>query len=90
VTDPALITQYRLSDPNPFFTVLLTKPYRNQVVISPHVYGPSVTNNYNYITGQGLYGRLTNSFGYLTKQVGSMTVQAQGQRASLYVLELCI
>jgi hypothetical protein len=41
-----------------------------QVVISPHVYGPSVTNNYNYITGQGLYGRLTNSFGYLTKQVG--------------------
>ena len=26
-------------DPNPFFKSLFSKPYLNQVVISPHVYG---------------------------------------------------
>jgi len=36
-TDPALLSQYGLSDPNPFFTALMAKPYRNRVVLSPHV-----------------------------------------------------
>ena len=31
VTDYNLINQYGLSDPNPFFQTLLTKPYRNKV-----------------------------------------------------------
>jgi hypothetical protein len=35
VTDPALITQYKLSNANPFFTTLLTKPYRDQVGAGP-------------------------------------------------------
>lgn len=43
VTNRQFIQQYRLSDPNPFFQTLLTKPYLNQVGISPHVYPPSVT-----------------------------------------------
>lgn len=43
VTDTSLIRQYGLSDPNSFFRTLLTKPYLNNVGISPHVYPPSVT-----------------------------------------------
>ncbi|MDP1880662.1 MAG: cellulase family glycosylhydrolase [Parachlamydiaceae bacterium] len=67
-TDPALISQYGLSDPNPFFKELVKKPYANQVVISPHIYPPSVTYaNKNY-SGAGLANRLTSSFGYLTQQ----------------------
>ena len=31
------------TDPNPFFKALLRKSYRRSVVISPHVYGPSVS-----------------------------------------------
>ncbi len=42
-TDTTLIQQYGLSDPNTFFQTLLTKPYLNNVGISPHVYPPSVT-----------------------------------------------
>ena len=44
VTDGALIQQYGLSDPRgTFFDPLRSKPYLNNVGISPHVYPPSVT-----------------------------------------------
>ena len=45
VTDAALIQQYSLSDPRPFFDAVLQRPYLNNVVISPHYYGPSVSQN---------------------------------------------
>jgi hypothetical protein len=45
VTDKALIQQRGLSDANPFFQALATKPYRNQVVLAPHLYGVSVTRS---------------------------------------------
>jgi aryl-phospho-beta-D-glucosidase BglC (GH1 family) len=67
-TDPQLIAQKGLSDPNPFFTKLIDKPYVNQVVISPHIYPPSVTHAGSDFSGADLAGRLTDSFGYLTKQ----------------------
>jgi hypothetical protein len=66
-TDPLLIAQNGLSDPKPFFDALLSRPYHNQVVISPHVYPPSVTHETQNFTGKGLYNRLSNSFGYLTQ-----------------------
>ena len=43
VTDAGLIAEYGLSDPRPFFNMLLTMPYLDNVVISPHYYGPSVS-----------------------------------------------
>ena len=43
VTDRTLIGQYGLSDPNSFFQTVLTKPYLNNVGVSPHIYPPSVT-----------------------------------------------
>lgn len=67
-TDPTLITQNGLSDPNPFFKALMTKPYLNQVVISPHVYPPSVTGASSNYAGPGLWNRLSESFGYLTQK----------------------
>ncbi len=32
-----------ISDANLFFTTLLSKPYLNNVVIAPHYYGPSIS-----------------------------------------------
>ena len=64
-TNPNLLGS--LSNPKSFFDTLLTKPYVNQVVISPHVYPPSVTGATQDYTGSGLYNRLTTSFGYLTQ-----------------------
>ena len=54
------------NDPNPFFRGLFSKAYLNQVVISPHVYGPGVTYASTNYFGSGLWNRLSNSFGYLT------------------------
>lgn len=68
VTDEKLIKKSGLSNPNPFFQVLLHKPYVDQVVISPHVYPPSVTNATQDYIGADLWNRMSSSFGYLTKQ----------------------
>lgn len=43
VTDDTVIAQYGLSDPKPFFNTVLTRPYANQVIISPHYYPPSIS-----------------------------------------------
>ena len=52
------INELGLSDPRPFFDALLKKPYVNRVILAPHVYPPSVTNNGNAATGTALYDRL--------------------------------
>ena len=39
-----MIQQKRISDPNPFFTQLLTKPYRRQVIVGVHIYPPSISS----------------------------------------------
>lgn len=66
-TDASVIQASGLSDPNSFFTQLAAKPYVNQVVLSPHIYPPSVTNATSNYSGSGLYNRLSTSFGTLTK-----------------------
>lgn len=43
VTDRTKIANYGLADANVFFGALLSKPYLNNVVISPHYYPPSVS-----------------------------------------------
>ncbi len=43
ITDETIIQQKGLSDPNPFFQTLLSKPYRRQVIAAVHVYGPTVS-----------------------------------------------
>lgn len=43
VTDPYLIQKFGLTDPKPFFNTLKTKSYKNNVVISPHYYPPSIS-----------------------------------------------
>mmetsp|Transcript_3804 Transcript_3804/g.10936 ORF Transcript_3804/g.10936 Transcript_3804/m.10936 type:complete len:758 (-) Transcript_3804:1267-3540(-) len=58
------------SDPNPFFRKLMTKPYRKNVIIAPHIYPPSITSQRNptLLSAPGLYNHLSNSFGYLNKK----------------------
>jgi hypothetical protein len=43
VTDKTLLAEHKLSDPNAFFSALVAKPYASRVVLSPHLYGPSLS-----------------------------------------------
>jgi len=45
--------------------ICLTCTYAVQVVISPHVYGPSISLTTNDDAGTALWTRLSQSFGYL-------------------------
>ena len=53
--DEKLVRERGLSDPNPFFRTLLTKPYLSQVVAGPHVYSPSVSQAQDSTQGPPLY-----------------------------------
>lgn len=58
------------SDANPFLKAALTAKWRKNVVLSPHIYPPSITKQaMSGASGVGLYDRLTRSFGAYTKQV---------------------
>ncbi|CAL5222764.1 g5176 [Coccomyxa viridis] len=71
VTDPGVIAQYGLTDPKPFFNTVLTRPYANQVVISPHYYPPSISGQTMNYTGVGLFYKMQTSFGSLTTGYGA-------------------
>ncbi|BDA45059.1 hypothetical protein COCOBI_06-5390 [Coccomyxa sp. Obi] len=43
VVDDRIIKEYGISDPKPFFDAVLTKPYRDLVVLAPHYYPPSIS-----------------------------------------------
>ncbi|DBA92448.1 TPA: hypothetical protein ACH3X1_002682 [Trebouxia sp. C0004] len=64
ITDQATIqSNPGMSNANGFFQGIMTSPYLRQVVLGPHVYGPSVTQTTANIQGTGLWNRLTVSFG---------------------------
>jgi hypothetical protein len=43
VTDNGLIAEFGLTDPKPILNQIQAAPYRDQVVISPHYYPPSIS-----------------------------------------------
>jgi hypothetical protein len=61
VTDKAVLQEKNLSDPNAFFSALVAKPYKNRVVLSPHLYGPSLSNN-TYNIGVPQWKTYSNSW----------------------------
>lgn len=69
-TDDATVSQ-GISNPKNLFTQLASKPYVNQIVVSPHMYGPDGTNNQGpdhsdqtraYADWSRLHGYLLNNF----------------------------
>jgi aryl-phospho-beta-D-glucosidase BglC (GH1 family) len=68
-TDAAVVKAGGVEDARPFFEAIVKKPYANNVVISPHIYPPSISthNEPEVVLAPGLFTRLDNSFGYLTK-----------------------
>jgi endoglucanase len=62
-TDPATVKAYGIDDASGFFERLASKPYKTRVVISPHIYGPTISNSVQL--GSDLSTRLEKSFGYL-------------------------
>ena len=69
-TDPAVVASGGVQSAQPFFNMVLSKPWAANAVISPHLYPPSVSTHreVDQVTGAGLFTRLSNSFGYLTKK----------------------
>lgn len=65
VSNPDIANQYGIMSAQPFFSALLKKPYVNQVIISPHMYGPSISLNNRAHKGEILFKRMDESFGYL-------------------------
>ena len=65
VTNASLVQKYAIDDASVFFERLSTKPYRNNLVISPHLYGPTISKNHVTSFGKDLHQRLESSFGYL-------------------------
>lgn len=68
VTDKSLIEEWGITDANPFFQALMERPYLNRVVISPHLYGPSVSHRKDFYKGPEWMESLDKSFGYLGKE----------------------
>ena len=69
-TDAAVVAAGHVDDARPFFEKMMTKPYVNNIVISPHIYPPSISthNEPEVVLAPGLFSRLDASFGYLTKR----------------------
>ncbi|CAL5222447.1 g4812 [Coccomyxa viridis] len=68
VTNKGVISQNGLSDPTAFLDRLSTMPFLNRVVLSPHMYGDSVTGGpASSKEGSDLYNRLSQSTGVLAK-----------------------
>jgi hypothetical protein len=44
-TDAAIVKAGGVDDARPFFETIMTKPYANNVVISPHIYPPSISTH---------------------------------------------
>ena len=61
------VKQLGIQDPRPFFDTLLTRPYKDRVILGPHVYPASVTFNEAGTTGSALFERLELSFGSKAK-----------------------
>lgn len=62
VVNQTIINKYGIDDPNWFFQALLKKPYRARVIISPHLYGPSVTGQAEMSSKQ-IWEQFDASFG---------------------------
>lgn len=65
VTDPAIIKRHGITDATVFFEGVLGKVYAGRVIISPHMYGPTVSKNRLVHKGKALWDRMDKSFGYL-------------------------
>ena len=66
ITDYNIINSNGLSDANGFFQQVITKPYIDRVIITPHLYPPSIAGG--SLTGRDLFYKFSKSFGYLNKQ----------------------
>ena len=64
VTNPNIIQQHKIDDATPFFKELMKHSVKNNLIISPHLYGPSISKSKVY-KGKALINRFYHSFGYL-------------------------
>ena len=65
VTNKSIVDQHNIDDASVFFETLIKKPYLTNVIISPHLYGPTISKDTVYYYGAGVRERFFNSFGYL-------------------------
>lgn len=65
VTNQSIIKSMGIEDASPFFEGVIRKPYRDNVIISPHMYGPTIALNSRAHAGELLKQRMWNSYMYL-------------------------
>jgi aryl-phospho-beta-D-glucosidase BglC (GH1 family) len=66
ITDRGVISSRGLSDANPFFQQLVRKPYLKSVVLTPHMYPPSITRA--TFLGTALWQQSRTAWGYLQER----------------------
>jgi len=93
VTDKKIIDEFFLSDANPFFQALMSKPYLDRVVISPHLYGPSVSHRKDFYkvlvlsrTIACMFDSDSHPFCVAHTPQGCMSTHLQGMQACLAAL----
>jgi aryl-phospho-beta-D-glucosidase BglC (GH1 family) len=64
ITDTSLGKSFGIEDAHAFFETLMQKPYLSNVIVSPHLYGPTVSKHIQF-SGQYLKDRLATTFGFL-------------------------
>jgi hypothetical protein len=66
-SEEGILSSRRLSDPRPFLSTLVRRPFARQVAFAPHFYPFSISGTTDESTGGGLFWRLSTSAGYLNK-----------------------
>lgn len=67
ITDPAIIAKSGIDDAGIFFRQVVRKPYANHVIVSPHMYGPTIMLSDRASYGPELRDRMWKSYLYLWK-----------------------
>lgn len=67
VLDDSAVTAYQLSDPKPFLSQLLYRPYSNRVLLAPHLLGPT-TSGAVLDTPDMLVSKMNSSWGMLATE----------------------
>jgi hypothetical protein len=67
VLNDAAITAYQLSDPKPFLSSLLQRPYFNRVLLAPHLLSPA-TSGAVLDTPGDLVVKMNSSWGLLARE----------------------
>lgn len=91
ITDNGLLSKSgvdtKKESARPFFESLINSPMSQNVIVSPHVYGPSISKTPRDFSGPALIRRIENCFGYLQTKGFCSSVTKKCQRFPVVIGE---